>query len=121
LNLSLNHTFSTLSYRPWSITGYNNQLYLGDIFTGTILVVVNKVINRTFKGCNGNEIQLNYIVFDQCGYMATSCDNNQLYLYHSNGTYLNKNFTSPTRTNYIGYDSKGHFIQISRAQISIYN
>jgi hypothetical protein len=120
LNLSLNHTFSTSSYRPWSIAGYNDQLYLGDI-SGSILVVVNEVIIRTFKGCNGNLVQLNYILFDQCGYLATSCDNNELYLYHSNGTYLSKNFNASTRTKYIGYDSKGNFIQISTAQISIYN
>jgi hypothetical protein len=88
---------------------------------GIILIIVNEVIKYTFNACNGNSDVLTYILFDQCGLMATSCYNNQLYLYDTNGTYLSKNKTTPIYPRYIGYDSKGHFIQISNNQISIYN
>ena len=116
LDPNLDHNFSTSSYSPWSITEYNNQMYVGTT-NGTILVIVNEVIINTFNGCNGNSVQLSYN-FDQCGLMATSCENSQLYLYDPNVTYLSKNKATPIYPNYIGYDSKGRFVQISAYQIS---
>ena len=121
LNLCLNHNISTSTYQPFSIAEFNNQIYVGDYFTGTILVIVNEVIINTFNGCNGNAIWLTYILFDNCGLMATSCHNNQLSLYHSNGTYLRKNFTTPSGPHYFGFDSIGRFFQISHSEIIIYN
>ena len=82
LNLSLNHTISTSTYSPYSITDYNNQMYVRDYWTGSILIIVNKVIISAFNTCHGNSVQLAYILFDSCAYMATSCYNNQLYLYY---------------------------------------
>jgi hypothetical protein len=122
LKLSLNHSFSTSPFYPFSITEYSNQFYVGST-EGTILVIDNEAIKYTFMGCNGNSPLLTYILFDDCGLMATSCfySTNQLYLYHPNGTYLNKNFATPFHPHYIGYDSKGNFIQLSYSQISIYN
>ena len=120
LNLSLSHNISTLIYQPWSIAGYNNQMYVGTT-TGTILVIVNEVIISTFKGCNANFVLLTYILFDDCGMMITTCDPDQLYLYYPNGSYIGKHFTTPTSPRYIGFDSKGRFVQISFTQISIYN
>ena len=126
LNLSLSYNISTSGYYPCSIAEYNNQLYVGDSKIGTILVLLNEAIIKNYNGCNGNSVRLSSILFDNCGYMATNCNDipntiNQLYLYDPNGTYLSKNFTTPTGPRYIGYDSKGHFIQISWTQISIYN
>ena len=46
-NLILNHSFSTLPYQPFSVTGYNNQLYIGSD-NGTVLVVKNEVIFNQF-------------------------------------------------------------------------
>ena len=96
LNLNLNHTFSISPNQPWSIAGYNNQMYIG-ANQGKILVLVNEVIIRTFNGCNGNSAVLSSVLFDSCGYMAITCYNyNQLYLYDPNGTYLSKNKVTPT-------------------------
>jgi hypothetical protein len=120
LNLSLSHTFSTTIYAPWSIANYNNQMYVGTS-TGKILVIVNELIYHTFNGCNGVATTLTSILFDNCGYMATSCYNNQLYLYYPNGTYFSQPMTTPSRNYYIGYDSNGHLIHISGTRISIYN
>ena len=121
LNLIFHHNISTSIYYPWSIAGYNNQMYVGDRYNGTILVIENEVIVRTFKGCNGNSVQLSYILFDQCGFMATSCNTNQVYLYQPNGTYLSKNLATPSGPMYIGYDSNVRFVQISYTRINIYN
>ena len=53
--------------------------------------------------------------------MATTCSNNDLYLYYPNGTFTRKNITTPASPRYIGYDSSGRFVQISWTQINIYN
>jgi hypothetical protein len=121
LTLSFNHQFSISPYKPYSITDYNNQIYVGTTI-GTILVIENEMILQTFNGCNGNSVWLTYILFDNCGLMATSCKTiNHLYLYYPNGTYVGKNLTAPTEPRYMGYDSNGEFVQISYPQISIYN
>ena len=121
LNLSINHNISTLTYQPKSIAAYNNQLYVGDFTSGTILVIENEVILHTFHGCNGNNVTLSYILFDHCGLMATACNHNELYLYYPNRTYVGKNFATAIYPKFIGYDSKGHLIEISFTRISIYN
>ena len=97
-------------------------MYVG-LNTGTIQVMENEMIIRKFNGCNGNAAILSYILFDDCGLMATSCyySINQLYLYYPNGIYLSKRYPTPFSPKYVGYDSKGHFIQISQSQISIFN
>ena len=120
LNIKLSYNISTLAYSPWSITAFNSQLYVGT-YTGTILVIEKRMIKYTFNGCNGYSFLLSYILFDSCGLMATSCDNNQLYLYDSNGRYLNTSYPTPNNPSYIGHDSKGRFVQVSQQQISVYS
>ena len=120
LNIDLSYKISTLAYSPFSITAFNNQLYVGTD-TGTILVIENKVIKDTFTGCNGNSVLLTYILFDSCGLMATSCYTNQSSLYDLNGRYLKTIYPTLAYPTYIGYDSKGHFIRISKSEMNIYN
>ena len=96
-------------------------MYVGDCTTGTILVIENEMIMHTFNGCNGSLFGLISILFDSCSIMATSCTNNQLYLYYQNWTYIGKNIATPGNPRYIGYDSNGQFVQISFNHISIYN
>ena len=76
-----------------------------------------------FDGCGGNSVQLTSILIDKYGYFATSCDDpiNKLYLILANGTYTGINITTAIWPNYIGFDSKGRFIQISNEKITIYN
>jgi hypothetical protein len=121
LNLSFSHNISTLSYRPYSISGYNNQMFVGDSSNGKILVIENETIVNEFNGCNGNKVMLSYILFDDCGLMATSCSTKKLYLYYPNRTYTGKSLNTPPNPRYIGFDSKGRFIQISWLQVSVYN
>ena len=121
LNLTLNHSFSILPYLPYSITGYNNQLYVGTR-NGTVLVFRNETIVNQFNVCGGNYVQLSSILFDEFGYIATSCEiDNKLYLNFANGTYTGKTMVTPNNPYYSGFDSKGHFVQISTKQIIIYN
>jgi hypothetical protein len=121
LNLSFSHNISTSPHYPYSISGYNNQMFVGVNATGTILVIENNMILRKFNGCHGNAVRLAYILFDHCGLMATSCNNNQSYLYYPNETYTGKSLNTPANPRYIGFDSKGRFVQISWLQISVYN
>ena len=70
------------------------------------------------NGCDGNSVFLRSILFAPNGYMATSCGNptNKLYFWAPNGSYTGKSIATPQYTYYIGFDSKGRFIQISAKQ-----
>jgi hypothetical protein len=119
LNLTFNHSISTSIYNPFSIAEYNSQLFVGTT-NGTILLIVNETIVNKFNGCN-NAIQIIFsILFDQFGYMATSCYNNQLYLYYSNGTFTGKIKSTVSHPTYINFDINGRFILILLNQIQIY-
>jgi hypothetical protein len=108
---------------PWSITGYNNQIYVGMRSSGNIVVISksNQIIN-TFNGCNSeSNVWISSIVFDQFGLMATSCSTNkQLNLFYSNQSYTGKSLSSPRLTYSIGYDSKGRFIIVSYGAVDIW-
>ncbi len=119
-NLTLNDTFSTASYYPWSINEHNNELYVGTR-NGTMLVIVNKIIINQFYGCNRQSVILLSILFDDLNNMATSCNHNQLYLYNTTGTYLNKSIRTVFNPLNFGLDSKGSLVVITWAQISLYN
>ena len=119
LNLTFNHSFSTSPYNPFSIEGYNNQMYIGTT-VGAVLVFHNEVIVNQFNGCGGNSLLLSAILFDDYGYMATSSFSFSN-LHFPNGSYTGKSMATPIHPRYIGFDSKGHFIQISVYQITIYN
>ena len=120
-NLTLIRRFFTSPHYLWSITESSNKLYVGTYNTGMILVYQNEILINRFNGCNGNSDWLTSILFDQTDYMATTCYNlNKLYLYSQNGSFTGKSITTPSYPSYIGFDSKGRFIQISYYQISIY-
>ena len=121
LNLALNDSFTVLPSLPYSITGYNNQLFVGT-YGGSIFVIVNKVVVNSFNSFNGNIAFVSSFLFDQYGSLAAFCHTsiNQLFLYLSNGIYANKTLQTPTGGQYIGFDSKGRFLIISYYQISIY-
>ena len=115
--------FSTELHRPYSIIESSNKLYVGTD-EGIILVYQNEKIINQFNGCNGNSALLTSVIFDQNGYMATSCDNKRLYLYAANGSFTDKIIYTENWLGspyYIGFDSKGRFIHISSQQIIIYN
>ena len=122
LDLTLIRRFSTSPHNPYSNTESSNQLYVGTN-KGIILVYQNEIIINQINGCNGNSTALTSILFDQKGYMATSCDNPTriLYLFSPNGSFTGKSLTTPDYPRYISFDSKGRFFQFSYKQISIYN
>ncbi len=113
LNLSFHHFIST-PYEPWS--EYNYQIYVGTL-QSQILVIENEVIINTFFVCNSWSL-VSYILFDQCGLMATSCYY-ILSLKRPNGAFINY-LNIPSQPRYIGFDSNGQFVQISAYQIRIY-
>ncbi len=51
-----------------------------------------------------------------------SCPANDLInLYYSNGTYTVNSLTTSPNPMYVGFDSKGRYVLISKNQISIYH
>ena len=107
---------STSPHAPFSITvsSFTNQLFVGTE-EGMILVYQN--------GCNRDSVYLSSMLFDPNGYMVTTCwyPTNKLYLFSPNASFTGKSITTPSYPNYIGFDSKSRFIQISWNKISIYN
>ena len=65
-----------------------------------------EIINQLHR-CDGNSDPLTSILFDQNGYMATSCDytENKLYINSQNGSFIGKILTTPSYPEYIGFDS----------------
>jgi hypothetical protein len=120
LNLTLNHSFSITTFSPWSINENNNELYVGTN-NGMMLVIVNEQIIRQFNGCNQQSVRLNSILFDEFNNMATLCNNNQLYLYNTSGTYLNKSIPTVSSPRYIGLDSKSRLVVVTFTKITLYN
>jgi hypothetical protein len=122
LNLNLNDSISLLTYAPWGLSGYNNQLIVGTL-SGAVLAIVNKTIINSVNGCNDNSAGITSILFDDYDYMATSCDDpvNQLFLYFLNGSFTGKSISTPYRTFKIGFDSKNRFYILSMNQISLFN
>ncbi len=120
LNLTLNDSISTTPYQPWSINENNNELYVGTT-NGTVLVILNQQIIKQFNGCNKQSVDIYSILFDDFNNMATSCDNNQLYLYNTSGSYLNKSIPTANDPRYIGLDSKSRLVVVTSTQISLYN
>ncbi len=116
LNVTVNDIISTTPNYPLSISGYNNQLYVSTE-SGMILVIVGKQIITNFNGCNG---QINSMLFDGFDNMATVCDNFQLYLYNTNGDYLNKTILTVDYPCFIGFDFKSRLVVVEDTQISLY-
>jgi hypothetical protein len=120
-NLVYTDTFGTGLYFPISINGYNNQLYVGTS-NGTILVIVNRQIIKQFNGCNGQNINLNSILFDQFDNIGAACYiTSPLYLFKTNGTYLNKNIPTLYYSSHIGFDSKLRLVAVTNNLILFYN
>lgn len=120
LDLTLNDTFSTAPYLPWSINEYNNQLYVGtESGNGAILVIVNKQIIKQFNACNGKSATVYSILFDQFDNLATVCSDSQINLYNINGDYLNKYIS--IYPYYISFDSKSRLVAVAESEITIFS
>ena len=119
LDLNPQYTVSLSPYTPFSLAEYNNELFVGTV-QGSVLVIVNKAIIRIFMVCSSNYITS--IVFDNCGFMAISCYSNSFVnLYYYNGTFTDKTISTAPIPMYLGFDSNGYFVILSKYQTSIYN
>jgi hypothetical protein len=113
LNLTINDTISLKGYQTLhSINGYNNKLYVGA--DNTILIISNKQIIQKFITFTNHWDYAASMIFDKYDNMALTCSNGYLYLYHANGTYLNRKiftmlYNEPT---FVGFDSKSRLLVI---------
>ena len=94
-------------------------MYIGTT-SGTVLSIENEITVDRFKGCGGINVVLTSILFDEYGYIVTTCYNRRLYLLFQNGTSTGKTITALVNPQFIGIDSNGYFILISQKQIKIY-
>jgi hypothetical protein len=118
LSFNLKYNVSVSPKTPRSFAEYNKELYVGTS-QGLIDVIVNKVVVRSFTGCAGKLISS--IVSDACGYIALSCESkNSVYLYYYNGTITSKSLATGTSPEYIAFDSKKYFVELSGTEIRIY-
>jgi hypothetical protein len=88
-----------------------------------MLVIVNKYIIKLFNACNDPNQLTYFMIFDEYDNMATSCSSGNLYLYHTNGTYLNKTISKVINSTplFIGFDSKSRLVLIFyQSQIVLY-
>ncbi len=118
LNLTLNHTISVSPNNPRSFGEYNHELY-ASTNQFLVLVIVNKIVIRSFTGCSSGPSYS--LVADNYGFIAIACfSNNLVNLYYYNGTSTGKSLTTPAYPTYVGFDSKGRFVLLSQYQIRIY-
>ncbi len=103
---------------PYAFSEYKNELYAASI-NGIVLVLVNKVIIRSFTVCSGSNA--NYIFSNNFDFMAISCEAiSKINFYYSNGTYTGISLATPLYPMYVGFDSKGRLVIISQNQVSVH-
>jgi hypothetical protein len=106
--LNLNYTVSVSPKNPRSLAKYNNEIYVGTT-SGSVLVVANKIVIRSFTACSSDFISS--MVFDNFGLMAIACrDEYRVKLFHSNGTDTTKIFSYSVEVYDVQFESKGHFV-----------
>ena len=122
LEFEIIDSFPTPKYYPWSIQEYDNKLFVGT-YSGVILVIVNRIIVKTFNACNGcYNSMVTSMIFNKKGFIyVTSSSLSLIYLYNNNGSYTGISMRTPNYPYFTGYDSKGRFVIISKFQVSIYN
>ena len=118
LNLVESINLSMYQY-PYSIQGFNNHLYVGT-FNGVVLVISNKMIIKTFNGCNGCSNYITSITFDRFGFIGISSGNRNGYLHYPNGTLTEKVLTVDHDIQYMRFDSKNRLVVLTREKISIF-
>ena len=124
LNLVYIGRFSVGPYYPWTISGYNNQMFVRTV-DSNILKIVNQTITNSFMGFNGYNLFILSILFDNYGNIVTACgyynSQAQLYLYDYKGNYQNLNISLPNSALSIGFDSKSQFVALTWNNVYIYN
>jgi hypothetical protein len=118
-NLTLLGNITTYPDTPYNLEYHNGFFFIGTT-TNKVLKMQNKTIISSFiTKCTG---VITSVLVDDFGYIAVSCyTNNMVYLYNTNGSYMNKSISTPNCPMDIKIDSKGRFIIASNPQINIYN
>ncbi len=93
-------------------------MYVG-LYGGVISVLENNlVVENITTLCTG---YISSIVIDSNDLMGVLCwNNNMLYLYTTNGSYTDKNMTTPSLPRFMNYDLNGHLLIAGSFQINLY-
>jgi hypothetical protein len=118
-NLTLLGNITTYPDYPYNLEYHNGFFFIGTT-TNKVLKMQNKTIISSFiTNCTGG---INSVLLDDFDYIAVACYlDKMVYLYHTNGTYMNKYISTLFVPKDIKVDSKGRFIIASKPQIDIYN
>jgi hypothetical protein len=120
LDLGMSGGYISVSpYKPWSINGIDDKIYVGTS-VGVLLLVDQAGIAYIFNACDGQMVLILSILIDKFDHMTTSCQNNHLYLYDMNGNYLFQNMLLDSSGYDIGYDSLSRFVIVEEDGIYLY-
>ena len=108
----------SLSSNPYNIAGFEHRLYVGTT-DGKVLVVKNYNVISTYV-ITASSYGINGIYIDKYGYMALSSANGIVYLYHTNGTNMNRSINATAQPYFTYFDSKGRFIINAYNAVTIY-
>ncbi len=123
-NLNIVENFYlTENFTVSTIQGHKNYLYIGIASInngsagGKILVLLNNVIVQNVYGCFNSYILLSLkvfsILFDENGYMATSCNDGQANLFNQSLSYIYKSTNFDSALSFMSLDSKNRLITLS--------
>lgn len=117
LNLTLVDRFLT-GHALHGINAYNNDLVLS-ASAGRILILRNGVFISNYTTlCTG---WIPQIYIDSAGYMTVPCyETLMMYLYHVNGTFLNKSIPLSSKPLYFNYDLNDNSVVIGETEIYVF-
>jgi hypothetical protein len=117
-NLVLKDSIDTSNNRSSSIQFSNGKYYVGTLYGKVLVIQSDKVIKSFSTKC---EMYITSIIIDKFGNLAILCwEKNMIYIYNSDGIYLDKSIQVPTKSIYMEIDAKGRLVIVGRTQISLY-
>ncbi len=118
-NVTFKYSIPTGSYPPYGVNGFKNELFVSTS-DGNVLVLQGKIITKVYNNlCTG---YITSLLIDNNGFMVVPCFSGTVsYLYHTNGTYMNKSMPIAVNTFGIRIDSKGRLITTSRSELDIFH
>ena len=118
LDLNPLDSFDISPYKPRSINGINNLVYIGTR-DGAVLVIDDQTIIKTFNGCHGESDIITSMAFDNYGYLVTACESLKSAFIYSNDSYVGKSLNFNSLLEFTNFDANGQLIFLSAYGINI--
>jgi hypothetical protein len=114
----LNNTIRT-NQSPWFLTGYNDNLVVGDNNDGKVYFYKNNsMIQNITTHCIA---RVSSVLFDDYNHMLVLCESSsRAFIYHLNGSFTGISFYTCNQPTFLNFDSKSRLVIICKYQIDIY-